>query len=389
MQNIRSEIDRCLDEIKDEVLDVERYIYKNPELQLEEYKAAAKLVDVLSRHGFKVQEKAGGVDTAFIASKSGGQDHPHVAFLAEYDALPGLGHACGHNLIAACGLAAGLALSKAWPDFPGTISVIGTPAEESPVKSGKIKMLKAGCFEGIDMALMAHPCNATWLGEPFLAANHISFSFKGFPAHAAGGPYQGINAYDAVQLTFTGMNYLRQQLRQDARVHWGEVNVPSAMNVIPEFASAVMGVRATDNAYTEELTQKALNCIKGAALMTGCEADYTVTHGYEAIKVNRVMLELVAEELAELGISADPPNAHGQPGSTDLGNVSQKLPAVHPLYKITGEAAPHTVEFCAAAGTQEAFEATMKMASALAKAAARIVEDPQMLQRIKEEFKQK
>ena len=386
MQDVKAAIDRHIEQMKDLMIETGNYIFDNPELPLEEYKSAARLVEVLKQNGFNVQEKAGGVETAFIASRKNGQQGPHVAFLSEYDALPGLGHACGHNLIAICGLAAGLALANALPGFEGTISVIGTPAEESPVKSGKIKMLEAGCFDDVDMVLMAHPCNATWLGEPFLAANHIDFSFKGVPAHSAGAPYQGVNAYDAVQLTFTGLNFLRQQMRQDARVHWGEVNVPAAMNVIPEFASAVIGVRATDNEYTGELTQKAINCIKGAAVMTGCEPDYHVTYGYQAVKVNRTMLDLVEAELKELGIEADPPNPYGQPGSTDLGNVSQKVPAVHPLYAITDQAAPHTVEFCGFAGTAEAYDITLKMASALAKAAARIVGDPDILRQVKEEF---
>ena len=388
MPEIKQRISQCLSELKGQIIDTGRYIFERPETALEEHQAAARLVEVLREHGFEVTEKAGGLETAFIASKKGGGDGPHVAFLAEYDALPGLGHACGHNLIASCALAAGLALAKALPDFKGVISVFGTPAEESVAGSGKMAMLEAGCFEGVDLCLMAHPGQSTWLGMPFLGVNHIKFSFKGAPAHAAGAPYQGVNAYDAVQLTFTGMSFLRQQLRQDARVHWGAVQVPSAINVIPDFASAEIGVRATDNAYTEYLTQKALDCIKGAALMTGCEADYQVIQAYQAIKVNQTILGLVERELEEMGVTADPANPYGQPGSTDLGNVSQKVPAIHPLYKITGRGAPHTEEFRAAANTDEAYEATLKMASALAKAAAQIVLDEKLLARVKQEFAQ-
>jgi amidohydrolase len=389
MNQFDEKIDRQIESIKDEMFAVARFIHAHPEPPLEEYDSAAKLSEVLKQHGFSLTEKAGGLDTAFIATKDSGQPGPHVAFLCEYDALPGLGHACGHNLIAICGLAAGLALDKALPDLPGKISVYGTPAEESPVKSGKIKMLKAGCFEGVDMAFMAHPSNANRLGQSFLAANHIAFSFQGLPAHAAGSPHKGVNAYDAVQLTFAGLSYLRQQLRQDARVHWGEVHVPAAMNVIPEFASAVLGVRATDNEYTEELTEKAVNCIKGAALMTGCEADYTVTHGYEAIKINHTMLDLVAKGFEQAGLVPDPPNPFGQGGSTDLGNLSQKVPAVHPMYKVYEGPAPHTEEFCEISKTDEAMEISLKVGGALAKAAAAIMLDPDKMRQVKEEFEQK
>lgn len=384
MTDIRGPIETFMEDNRKLLKELNHYIHSNPELGFEEKKASIKLVEVLEGQGFSVSTGAASMETAFVASK--GEGRPHVAFLAEYDALPELGHACGHNLIATVAVAAGLALADALGDFEGKISIMGTPAEEVLINSGKMQMLEQGLFDDVDVVLMAHPAHHTWLGDPFLAAHKIQFSFKGRPAHAAGLPYQGINAYDAVQLTFTGLNFLRQQFRQDARVHWGEVHVPAAMNVIPEFASAVIGVRATDNEYTDELTEKAINCIKGAALMTGCEAEYEIIPGYQAVKSNRVLDKITAGHLARFGIEIEEPSPYGRPGSTDLGNVSQKIPSIHPLFKIA-DAAPHTVEFCAAAGTDEAFGVALTMAKALALTGAECLLEPETLAQVKEEFK--
>ncbi len=385
MPEIEDRIESFLNRNKGMLSEINHDIHDHPELGFAEKRAAARLTDALKAQGFSVQKGVAGMETAFTATKEGGAKGPHLAFLAEYDALPELGHACGHNLIATVALAAGTALAEALEDFKGRISVMGTPAEEVLIDSGKIKMLEQGVFDDVDVALMAHPAHHTWLGDPFLAANKVLFSFKGRPAHAAGAPFQGINAFDAVQLTFTGMSFQRQQLRQDARVHWGDINVPAAMNVIPDFASATIGVRATDNEYTEELTQKAINCIKGAALMTGCEAAYEIIHGYQAIKVNPALDKMLAEYLTQSGIQAEEPFPYGRPGSTDLGNVSQKVPASHPLFKIA-DAAPHTAEFCTAAGTGEAFETALKVAKALALTGARCMLEPETLARVKESF---
>ena len=385
MQEIEDRIDSFLNQNKELLGEINQDIHSHPELGFQEKRAAQRLTEALEAHGFSVERGVAGLETAFTAVKQGGEAGPHLAFLAEYDALPELGHACGHNLIATVGLAAGLALAQALGRFKGRISVMGTPAEEAMIGSGKIKMLEHGLFEDVDVALMAHPAHHTWLTDPFLSVNKVLFSFKGRPAHAAGAPYQGINAFDAVQLTFTGMSFMRQQMRQDARVHFGEVKVPAPINVIPEFASAAIGLRATDVEYTEELTKRAVDCIKGAALMTGCEAEYEVIRGYQAIKVNPALDEMIGEYLAQAGIRVEEPSPHGRPGSTDMGNVSQKVPSSHPMFKIADNA-PHTSEFCAAAGTAEAFDTALKMAKALALTGARCLLEPETLARVKEDF---
>ena len=386
MTDLAGSIQTYMEDNRGLLKELSLYLHSNPELGFEERKAEAKMSELLAAQGFDVTRGAGGMETAFTATRGFGQGGPHLAFLAEYDALPELGHACGHNLIALVAAAAGLALCESLQGFQGRVSIFGTPAEEVLINSGKMQMIEQGLFDDVDLVLMAHPAHHTWIADPFLAANKIVFSFKGRPAHAAGAPYQGVNAYDAVQLTFTGLNFLRQQFRQDARVHWGAVNVPAAMNVIPDFASATIGVRATDNDYTAELTQKAVNCIKGAALMTGCEAEYEIVPGYQAIKINRPLVGLLEERLTELGIEIEPPSPYGQAGSTDLGNVSQVVPAAHPLYKIA-DAAPHTVEFCQAAATEEAFETSLKVAQALALTGADCLLDPEKMARVKAAFK--
>jgi len=311
-----------------------------------------------------------------------------VAYIAQYDALRDLGHACGHNLCATASLGAALALAGCLSKLEGKVSVIGTPSEEVLVSSGKLRMIKAGIFNDVDAAMATHPHTGTWLAERFLAINQISVRFKGKSAHAGDTPHLGVNAYDAVQLTCIGLSFLRQQLRQDARVHWGEVKIRGPMNVIPDDAEIKIGLRASDNIYTEEITRKAVNCIRGAALMTGCEPEYEIFHGYQSFKTNPTLVKELRSNLKELQVAEDIPQEFGRAGSTDMGNISQVVPAIYPLFKIADSDAPHSMGFCKAAGKASAFEMTLKMAKAMAMTGAGCLSDSQLMNQIREDFGQ-
>ena len=361
MERMTTDIWAYMDSLAGTLADVNRFIYEHPETALEEKKSASTLIDVLERYGFSVQTPAAGMETAFVATVSSGSQSPHIAFVAQYDALRDLGHACGHNLCATASLGAALGVAKFLSRLNGRVSVIGTPSEEVLASSGKLKMIAEGLFQDVDAAMATHPHSRTWLAERFLAINQISVRFMGKSTHAGDTPHLGVgvNAYDAVQLTFVGLSFLRQQLRQDARVHWGEVDIRGPMNVIPEKASAKIGLRASDDAYTEELTRKAVNCIQGAALMTGCEASYEIIQGYRSFRVNPALVDAFRSNLKKVDMPEDDPPEFGRGGSTDMGNISQVVPAIYPLFKITENDPPHSSAFCSASGTDGAHAADL------------------------------
>ena len=386
MNELKRSIIQFIDHSKGDILNMCRYIYENPEVGYQEMMASRKLVEVLSQHGLNSTSPLAGLETAFISSIGNESDTPHVAFLAEYDALPDIGHGCGHHLISAVALAAYLAIANIHDHIGGKCSLIGTPAEEMLVDSGKMRLIKAGLFDDIDAAMISHPHNRTSSGESFLAVNEISFHFVGQSAHAAADPHLGRNAFDAIQLTFIGLNFLRQQLRSDARVHWGDVKIIGAKNIIPAFSSAVIDVRSGDNTYTQLLTEKAINCIEGAGLMTSCLPKYTVQEGYRTFKINSPFEEFYERNLHFLGCCSDSTRSASGSGSTDMGNVSQIVPSIHPFFKV-GEGIPlHSVAFREACGSEMAFESAMQSAKALAMTAADLFLEPGCLKRIKEDF---
>jgi len=386
MEEFKRKIQEYVDSVRDELLEVSRYIYKNPEVGFKEKKASLKLVEVLRKHGFKVLYPIGGLETAFQAIISSGSDEPHIAILAEYDALPDLGHACGHNLIATAALGAGFAITQTMPPIKGRVSIIGTPAEEVLANSGKMKLIDAGIFKDVDIAMIAHPHGKSWLEKPFLAVDEISVRFTGKSSHAASAPHLGINAFDAMQLTFIGINFLRQQLRQDVRIHWGDLKISGAKNVIPDASSATISVRALDDEYTKEIRNRVINCIKGAALMAGCNVHFEVSEGFRAMKQNKYLTTLFSENIRLLGVSLDELPQDGRAASTDMGNVSRVVPSIHPFYKIKEQVTPHTVEFREAANTEVAFEATLNAAKAMAMTVVDLLSNPEALNQVKKEF---
>ena len=349
MKNLDSRIVSFIDSIRNELFEVNRFIYENPEVARKEYKSSRRLVETLARCGFKVTMPAAGLETAFSASQLSGEERPHVAFMCEYDAVPEQGHGCGHNLIAVSSLAAGLAVAHLLGEIKGKVTVLGTPAEEAIALSGKVAMIRAGLFREMDLATCAHPFTKTFLGQRALSINEMKVNFAGRSAHATASPHLGVNASDALQLTLTGLSFMRQQLRPDARIHWGEIKIGGPRNNIPEASSVVICLRASDAGYSKELVEKAANCAKGAALMTGCQVDYEIVEGYQSFKLNPTLDRMMTGYMQSMGFVMDEPPRFGLSGSSDSGNVSQVVPGTHPMFKIADEIAIHSREFCLAA----------------------------------------
>src|SRR6267142_3715607 len=242
MSTVKNAISQAVDRLADELDALSKKIHDNPELAYQEVKASAWLCEFLGKQGFKVEQGVGGVETAFRATLETGEG-PTVAILCEYDALPGIGHACGHNIIATSGAGAGAALAAVRDKLPGgRIQVIGTPAEEGG--GGKVKLIKAGVFKGVDCAMMIHGFDRTILHQDLLGIARGTFEFAGKASHASADPWEGVNALDAVIQMYNAVSMLRQQVRPDCRIHGIITSGGAAANIIPEYAAAVFYVRA-------------------------------------------------------------------------------------------------------------------------------------------------
>ncbi|MQC17361.1 MAG: M20 family peptidase [Chloroflexi bacterium] len=366
MPDYTPEQQRVLDAVDsraDQLRRISRELHAHPELGYEEHLAHDLLTGVLEDEGFEVVRSAFGVGTAFKAVAGSGS--PTVAVLCEYDALPALGHACGHNLIAALGIGVGVALKDALEGHEGTVMVLGSPAEERG-GGGKVKLIEAGAFEGVDAAVMAHPSTADRAASLSLSHRLFNVEFFGKAAHAAGAPWLGHNALDAMIQAFSAMGLLRQQVPPSHRIHGIITHGGDSPNIIPEHTSGLIQVRAPSRAEVEPLLARVLACFEGAAQQTGCRFEYSWSGiGYEELRQNPVLAAAYQRHFEGFGGTIQPP-AHG--GSTDMGNVSHVLPSLHPNFKIAvadGQG-NHTRNFEEAAGKPEAEEAMLQATKALA-----------------------
>lgn len=374
-----------IDRMRDELVALSLAIHHEPELGYREEKASARLAELLRAAGLRVEKPYRELATAFRADA--GRGGPTIAILCEYDALPDIGHACGHNLIAMAGVAAGLGVRAVVERLQGRLSVLGTPAEEGG--GGKVALLEREGFVDVDAAMIVHPSSRTLAYRGSLASTRVDIEFHGRAAHAAAQPDQGINALDAVILTFVGVNALRQQLRPDARIAGIVTNGGSAANIIPDFASASFSVRAADRAYQQEVFRKFTRVAEGAAAATGATLEVKVrpSSSYENMVPNHVMADRYAQHLRALGVEVMEEAPDERMGSTDMGNVSQVLPAIHPYIKIAAEGTPgHSTAFRDAARTPEAHESVLKAAKAIALLAIDLLRDPELLRAAKQEF---
>ena len=291
MSATKEMIVEAVDRLADDLEQLSRTIHDNPELGYQEVKAAGWLVEFLSKHGFTVERGVAGVPTAFRATIETGEG-PTIAIMCEYDALPAIGHACGHNVIAATGAGAGAALAAVKDRLPrGRIRVIGTPAEEGG--GGKVKLIRGGVFGDVDAAMMVHGWAAWVPHQDLLGIVRVSFEFTGKAAHAAAYPWDGVNALDAVIQTFNNVSMLRQQVRPDARIHGIITHGGAAPNIIPEFAAATFYVRAPRIDAMWELHRRVIACAEGAATATGCTLKVIERQetAYEPFKRNVPLVE--------------------------------------------------------------------------------------------------
>jgi len=375
---------RTIDERAPRLWELALRIHENPELGYEEHRAAAWLAEALEEGGFRVERGVGGVPTAFRAVHPAASPGPRVALLAEYDALPELGHACGHNLIAAIAVGAALGLAPFKKDLPGTLVVLGTPAEEGG--GGKIRLIQAGLFRDLDAAMMVHPADQTLVDRGSLAITEVEVAFHGRAAHASSEPDKGINALDAVIQTFIGLNALRQHIRDGSRIHGIITHGGVKPNIVPEYAAARFYVRAPENAYRDELVEKLRRCAEGAALATGARLEFKfVGHAYKAIRPNRALARRFAHHIAALGYPVEEPK--GGLGSTDMGDVSWEVPAIHPYIRIGPGTIPgHSRAFCEAARAEPARGAMLAAAKALAAVCLDLWTNPDLVAEMKAEF---
>ena len=383
MEKIKS----LVDEIFDELVEINHYIYENPELGNEEYKACKAHSDLLRKYGFEVEDRYLEIETAFRATYVSKKPGPTIAVMGEYDALPDIGHGCGHNMIGTIADGVGIVLSKIVDEIGGKIIVLGTPAEET--NGGKVDMADRGVFDDIDIALMAHPSSRTNLEIQSLAMEAIEFEFSGKAAHAAAAPEKGINALDAVISTFNSINALREHITTSTRIHGIITEGGVAANIVPEKAVAQFYVRATTKSYLKEVIEKVKNCARGAALATGAELSIrNYEKSYDNFVLNNALTGVVKKHFIEnkFDIGCEVLSL----GSLDAGNVSHVCPTAHPMFSITTEDIPgHTRDLANATIKPYALDAMKRVINALVLTGVEVIENPEILIAIKEEHDRK
>ncbi|MEE8153001.1 MAG: M20 family metallopeptidase [candidate division NC10 bacterium] len=380
-QAVIEEVDR----LRPELLEVSRFLHAHPELAFEEVQAAAFLARIMEEHDFSVERGVAGLTTAFTATYGSGKG-PTIAFLAEYDALPEIGHACGHNLIATGSVGAALALKALLGEVAGRVLLVGCPAEEKG--GGKIPLVESGLFRRVDAAMLFHPSNRTEMVKQALGMRDVQVEFFGRSSHAAATPHLGINALDAVILAFNNINALRQQVRSDARIHGIITHGGKAPNIIPDHTAALFYVRALDIGYLDELYEKVLACFEAAASATG--ASYHVKragHDYHPHKINYALAQLFRQNLEALGGEVDQGPEDEDLGSTDVGNVSRVVPTIQPTIAICGpKVSCHMPEFAVAAASPSGEEGMLLAARAMALTGLDLLRDRDALHSVKAEF---
>jgi amidohydrolase len=370
--------------------DAAQTIGHNPELGHQEHKAVATLTGLLAEGGIEAEVGIAGLATAWRA-RIGSVRRPAVAILAEFDALPNIGHGCGHNLIGPSAVGAGLALAAIAQYLPGSVILLGTPAEESTVDNsgGKVHLVRAGAFDDVDAAIMFHPSQYTNMSlEGSLAARGVDFIYHGKAAHASLYPWEGINALDGVLHTFNGINALRQHVRPEIRIHGVVTSGGGVPNVVPQLASCRFRVRATDAEELESVFRRVVQCAEGGALMAGARLEVReYMPPYENVVPNKALARAFHRNLEALGLNVLPERPEPGLGSTDFGNVTRRVPAIEAGIAVADPGVPHhSAAFAEAALSEKAHGAVLAAAKGLAMTAIDILTDPPLLADATAEF---
>jgi amidohydrolase len=391
-QRARFKIIESIDAAARDLVGLSKFIHSNPEIAMQEVKASAACADFLRERGFTVERGVADIPTAFEATAGTHDGGPRVAFLSEYDALPGVGHGCGHNLIAIAGIGAGLGLAAAASSTAGSVTVFGTPAEEAI--GGKVLMAEAGLFGGFAAALGAHPgtieaeCPTVEGSGLSLACQGIRVEFRGRAAHAAADPHNGVNALNAVIETFNGINALRQQFKSDARIHGIITDGGAAANVIPDFAAAEFLVRGSTLKYVNELVEHVRKIAEGAALITGARLIFSFPEkaNFDMI-TNLTLARALKANLDAVGMALPEAKPKQGTGSTDWGNVSYVAPSVETSYPIMdGICTWHSQEVVDAADSELGYAYTLLTAKAMALTGYDVLTNEDLRTAIKAEF---
>jgi amidohydrolase len=362
------------------ILDVSHRIHADPEVAFEEHHAAGLVADVVAAHGYSVERSAGSLSSAVRGVLTGdlGPDGPSIGVLAEYDALPALGHGCGHNLMAASGVGAAIALASIRSHFRGRIVFLGTPAEE--FGSGKVQMIADGLFDGLDAALLFHPSDIDTAECQLLAVGEWDVIFHGLQAHAAADPWQGRNALDALVLLLSSIGLWRQQLRPDARVHGIVLEGGTAANIIPDRAVGRFMVRSPHQDEFERMRDRFLRLARSAADAADVEVEIIHQGAAATMHDNATLRERWRAHAASAGI-IDRPIPVDRLGSSDMGDVSWVVPTIHPQLAICDEGvAGHSIEFRDAAASPRADEAALLAATLVAQTAWDLLADPTLVE---------
>lgn len=382
---LHAAIHDAIGDATDELLTSSRAIHALAEIGFEEVESSRLLSGLIEAHGFRMERGVSGMPTAFVARQ--GSAGPHVAFVCEYDALRGLGHACGHNLIATSSAGAGIALARALTGsgVDARITIVGAPAEEGG--GGKIPLCHDGLFDDCDAVLIFHPSDRTASVQYALACTHWEWTFRGKAAHAAGSPDRGINALDAFVHAYNGISMWRQQLRDDARVHGFIIEGGTAPNIIPELTRGEYLTRARDGEYLRTMNARFRAIFEAAAAATGCDLQLDQRETYLDLRSNPVLAERTSMHLAGVGLREDHVVPWARTGSTDVGDVSYAAPTLHPEFAIADEGiGPHTHAFREAALSARGEQAMLQAAEVLARVGADVVLDADVRRRVRDAF---
>jgi len=369
----------------DELTDISRYLYENPELGDEEFKAVKLLTDFFKKHGFEVEQSIYGLGTTFRAVYDSRKEGANIALFCEYDALPKIGHGCGHNLISSMSAGAALGLAAVLDETGGKVTVFGTQAEETSGVKGVLA--EKGAYDGVTVAMMAHPAAVSEESGASLALNAIKFEYFGKPAHAAAIPEKGINALDGVILLYNGINALRQHVTSDVRIHGIISSGGAAPNIVPDYAAADFYVRSKEKANLETVVAKVKECAEGAARMTGASVKISnFENSYDNLRTNKTLSDLFTANLRELGETDVRPASDGI-GSIDIGNVSHVVPAIHPWIGVGDPSLIiHSKEFAEHTMTDQGRATLYRGACALAQTAYDVIVSKENQEKIRQEF---